>query len=76
MPVAQNERQIGSGLGLHLSQKLAALLGGMISFQSEPGQGSEFKLRLPLAPQVRPVSPANLCRLASSSSKTTPLTRS
>jgi protein-histidine pros-kinase len=76
MPVTQNERQIGSGLGLHLSQKLAALLGGQISFQSEPGQGSEFKLRLPLAPQVRPVSHANLCRLASSSSKTTPLTRS
>jgi PAS domain S-box-containing protein len=36
----------GSGLGLHLSQKLAALLGGQLSFHSEYGQGSRFTLTL------------------------------
>jgi len=34
----------GTGLGLHLSQRLAELLGGTIEFASEFGQGSIFKL--------------------------------
>jgi len=38
----------GNGLGLAISQKLAHLLGGDIGFESEPGQGSRFWLRLPL----------------------------
>ncbi len=37
----------GTGLGLHLSQKLAGLLGGRISFTSEYGAGSTFVLDLP-----------------------------
>ena len=36
----------GTGLGLHLSQKLAALLGGRITCQSEAGSGSRFTLSL------------------------------
>ena len=36
----------GTGLGLHLSQKLAELLSGEIKFTSEPGQGSKFTLEL------------------------------
>ncbi len=36
----------GSGLGLHLSQKLAGLLGGEITFRSEYGKGSTFTLIL------------------------------
>jgi protein-histidine pros-kinase len=36
----------GSGLGLHLSQKLAELLGGDITCRSEFGRGSTFVLRL------------------------------
>ncbi len=41
-------RQKGTGLGLPLSRKLAELLGGGISVESEPGKGSTFRLRIPL----------------------------
>jgi signal transduction histidine kinase/DNA-binding response OmpR family regulator len=37
----------GTGLGLPLSKKLAELLGGRISVESAPGQGSVFRLTLP-----------------------------
>ena len=39
-------RQEGTGLGLHLSQKLAGLLNGRIEFTSEFGAGSTFSLIL------------------------------
>ncbi|WP_052877923.1 ATP-binding protein [Chromobacterium subtsugae] len=46
----------GSGLGLEISQSLAALMGGEISVTSVLGQGSCFQLSLPLkiiqAPQL------------------------
>ncbi|HZI88945.1 MAG TPA: ATP-binding protein, partial [Candidatus Polarisedimenticolia bacterium] len=37
----------GSGLGLHLSQRMANLLDGRIEVSSVPGQGSTFTLFLP-----------------------------
>jgi len=39
-------RAEGTGLGLHLSQKLAELLGGRIMLESEYGKGSRFTLVL------------------------------
>jgi protein-histidine pros-kinase len=42
-----SRRHEGTGLGLHLSQKLASLLGGSIRLQSVFGQGSTFTLVIP-----------------------------
>ena len=39
-----HRRHDGTGLGLHLSQKLAGLLGAHIVFESEYGKGSTFKV--------------------------------
>src|SRR5690242_10350735 len=37
----------GTGLGLHVSQKLASMIGGHVSFKSEYGKGSRFTISVP-----------------------------
>jgi signal transduction histidine kinase len=44
---ALQHRVSGTGLGLPLSRKLAALLGGGIDLHSTPGAGSRFELSVP-----------------------------
>lgn len=44
----EENQQKGFGLGLTISSKLAALLGGTITLESELNQGSTFILRIPI----------------------------
>jgi protein-histidine pros-kinase len=43
---ANGNREEGSGLGLHLSQRLAELIGARINFTSKRGKGSSFAILL------------------------------
>jgi signal transduction histidine kinase len=47
----------GTGLGLPISRRLATLLGGSLTVQSAPGEGSTFRLELPETPPEFPVLP-------------------
>ncbi|HEY2824096.1 MAG TPA: GAF domain-containing sensor histidine kinase [Gemmatimonadales bacterium] len=44
---ADSNKQLGTGLGLTLSRRLARLLGGDLRVESRPGAGSRFILDLP-----------------------------
>ena len=45
---AVNSQEMGSGLGLMLTQKLVEKLGGKLSFVSEEGKGTTFCVKMPL----------------------------
>jgi signal transduction histidine kinase len=47
-----NRRHEGTGLGLALSQRLAGLMGGEITVESQLRAGSCFTLRLPITPEA------------------------
>ena len=40
----------GIGLGLAISRRLARVMGGEITLESEPGKGSVFRVRLMVSP--------------------------
>jgi len=45
----------GSGLGLSLAEKIVGIHGGKVSFESEPGRGTEFLISIPIATGVNAV---------------------
>ncbi len=51
-------RNSGSGLGLTIARQLAIAMGGALSFQSVPAQGTTFRLDLPMQALADPVPAA------------------
>lgn len=45
---AKSQKANGTGLGLAIAQMLAKEMGGLITFKSEEGKGSDFILRMPV----------------------------
>ena len=54
--IAHPDQQLGTGLGLPISRRLAVLLGGTLTVESALGQGSTFRLSLPPKLDVRTLS--------------------
>ncbi len=48
---------VGTGLGLAISHRIVTQLGGTITFESELGKGTEFRVTLPVAPEgLQPIT--------------------
>jgi two-component system, OmpR family, sensor kinase len=54
---ARTRKTGGTGLGLAIVAALIAAHGGMVWVDSAPGQGTTFRIALPLAPEARPSEP-------------------
>ncbi len=48
-PAARSSGAVGTGLGLSIVSRMAQRMGGSVSVESEPGKGSRFTVRLPMA---------------------------
>ncbi len=63
--VHERERRApGAGIGLSISSRLAALMGGRLSVESEPGRGSRFTLELEGPPAEAPPAVFTLRRVS------------
>jgi signal transduction histidine kinase len=49
VPSPESHKQGGAGLGLSISKRIAALYGGTITANNQPGSGLEVKIQLPAA---------------------------
>jgi signal transduction histidine kinase len=47
-------KRTGSGLGLAIAKNIVDAMGGAISAQSRPGEGTRIRIELPAAPEPRP----------------------
>jgi signal transduction histidine kinase len=50
--VARGTGSTGLGLGLYLAREIARAHGGDVSAEAAPGQGTSFRVRLPLLPRI------------------------
>jgi two-component system, sensor histidine kinase len=53
---SNTRRSGGTGLGLAICRDLAEMMGGQITFTSQPGLGTRFSLDLPLPAVIKPAS--------------------
>jgi signal transduction histidine kinase/DNA-binding response OmpR family regulator len=61
---ATTRKQGGSGIGLALTKELVKLMDGEIDVTSEPGQGTEFSVKLPVCRQSEIVSEESILKSA------------
>lgn len=64
MDASTTRRHGGTGLGLAITRQLAELMGGSVDAVSEPGQGSSFRVSLPLPHASGPARASGAADLA------------